>query len=266
MTNLGRCVKRYIKMIMQLEQNRIHLAGYHYSDVIMSTIASQITSLAIVFSTVYPGADQRKHKAPRRWPLWGELTGDRWIPRSKGQQRGKWFHLMTSSWYCTHFSSQTTFSCQLLNYWKKVLVYLESTMKTLVFDILIFWKWLVTNHKEYCYFNTTLTCKKWNVQCPILKIHNRMHRNVTFFYTEPNISHNFQCINHCILNLWKFCVYSIIRKCDRSLDNNLSAKKGAEMRGSISSILTFWYPEENLLHFYKSYWFKVQGQVSFNKQ
>ena len=25
---------------------------------------------------------------------------DRWIPRTKGQLRGKCFHLMTSSWYC----------------------------------------------------------------------------------------------------------------------------------------------------------------------
>ena len=24
-------------------------------------------------------------KAPRNWPLWGEFTGDQWIPRTKGQ-------------------------------------------------------------------------------------------------------------------------------------------------------------------------------------
>ena len=33
----------------------------HYGDVIMSAMASQITSLTIVYSTVYSGADQRKH-------------------------------------------------------------------------------------------------------------------------------------------------------------------------------------------------------------
>ena len=37
-------------------------------------------------------------KAPRHWPLWGEFTGDRWIPRTKDQLRGKCFNLMTSSW------------------------------------------------------------------------------------------------------------------------------------------------------------------------
>ena len=35
----------------------------HYNDFIMGTIASQITSLTIVYSTVYSEADQRKHQS-----------------------------------------------------------------------------------------------------------------------------------------------------------------------------------------------------------
>ena len=35
-------------------------AADHYGDVIMSTMASQITSLTIIYSTVCAGADQRK--------------------------------------------------------------------------------------------------------------------------------------------------------------------------------------------------------------
>ena len=35
----------------------------HYNDVITGAIASQITSLTIVYSTVYTGADQRKHQS-----------------------------------------------------------------------------------------------------------------------------------------------------------------------------------------------------------
>ena len=35
----------------------------HYTDVIMGAMASQITSLTIVYSTVYSGADQRKHQS-----------------------------------------------------------------------------------------------------------------------------------------------------------------------------------------------------------
>ena len=50
----------------------------HYSDVIMGAMASQITSLTIVYSTVYSGSDQRKHHSSaslafvrgiHRWPV-----------------------------------------------------------------------------------------------------------------------------------------------------------------------------------------------------
>ena len=37
---------------------------WHYNDVIMGAIASQITSLTIVYSTVYSDADKRKHQSP----------------------------------------------------------------------------------------------------------------------------------------------------------------------------------------------------------
>ena len=39
------------------------LNSIHYSDVIMDMMASQITSLTIVYSTVYLGTDQRKHQS-----------------------------------------------------------------------------------------------------------------------------------------------------------------------------------------------------------
>ena len=58
----------------------------HYNDVIMGAIASQITSLTIVYSTVYSDADRRKHQSsaslafvrgihrgpvnsPHKWPV-----------------------------------------------------------------------------------------------------------------------------------------------------------------------------------------------------
>ena len=59
---------------------------WHYNDVIMGTISSQITSLTIVYSIVYWDADQRKHQSsawlafvrgihrrpvnsPHKWPV-----------------------------------------------------------------------------------------------------------------------------------------------------------------------------------------------------
>ena len=50
----------------------------HYNDVIMSAMASQITSITIIYSTVHSGADQRKHQCSasltfvmgiHRWPV-----------------------------------------------------------------------------------------------------------------------------------------------------------------------------------------------------
>ena len=59
---------------------------FHYNEVVMGAMASQITSLTIVYSTVYSDADQRKHQSsaslafvpgihrgpvnsPHKWPV-----------------------------------------------------------------------------------------------------------------------------------------------------------------------------------------------------
>ena len=71
---------------------------HHYNDVIMTTKAPQITSLTVVYSTVYSDADQRKHQISASLAFMWEIHRNRWIPRTKGQLRGKCFHLMTLSW------------------------------------------------------------------------------------------------------------------------------------------------------------------------
>ena len=61
----------------RISHNVPYFIGSHNNDVIMSTMASHITSLTIVYSTVYSGADQRKHQSSasltflrgiHRWP------------------------------------------------------------------------------------------------------------------------------------------------------------------------------------------------------
>ena len=83
---------RHSNEINQLEISK------NYSDIIMGAMASQITSLTIVYSTVYSGADQRKHQSStpmafvrgiHRWPV---NYPHKW-PVTR-----KCFHLMTSSW------------------------------------------------------------------------------------------------------------------------------------------------------------------------
>ena len=60
------------------------LSWFHYSDVITSTTASQVTSLTIVYWTVYSGADQKKILALRHWSLCGEFTSDPWLSPHRG--------------------------------------------------------------------------------------------------------------------------------------------------------------------------------------
>ena len=68
---------------------------YHYSDVIMDAIASQITSLTIVYSIDYSDVDQRKHQSS------ASLAFVRGIHRRPVNSPHKWpvtrkmFHLMT---------------------------------------------------------------------------------------------------------------------------------------------------------------------------
>ena len=57
----------------------------HYIDVIMTTVAAQITSLTVVYSIVYSDADQRKHQSFASLAIVRGIHRDRWIPRTKGQ-------------------------------------------------------------------------------------------------------------------------------------------------------------------------------------
>ena len=54
------------------------LSSHHYNDGIMGAMASQITSITIVYSTIYSSSDQRKHQSSaslefvrgiHRWPV-----------------------------------------------------------------------------------------------------------------------------------------------------------------------------------------------------
>ena len=59
-------------------------ADLHYDDVIMGPMASQITSLTIVYSIVYSDADQRKHQSS------ASLAFVRGIHRGPGNSPHKW--------------------------------------------------------------------------------------------------------------------------------------------------------------------------------
>ena len=66
------------KHVVVVNRIIVTIRSTHYCDVIMGAMASQITSLTIVCSTVYTGANQRKHQSSaslafvqgiHRWPV-----------------------------------------------------------------------------------------------------------------------------------------------------------------------------------------------------
>ena len=73
---------------------RIISLAFHYIGIKshLNTPAFQLFVLQFVQTHI-----KENIKAPRRWPLWWESTGDRWIPLTKSQLPEKCFHFVTSS-------------------------------------------------------------------------------------------------------------------------------------------------------------------------
>ena len=76
----------------------VYVGACHYRDVLMSTMASQITSLEIVYLTVYSGADQRKHQSAVSLAFVRGIN--RWIP-SQRASNAEW----VSIWWRHHVLS-----------------------------------------------------------------------------------------------------------------------------------------------------------------
>ena len=134
---------------------------YHYTDVIMITMASQITSLTIVYSTVYSGADQSKHQNSASLAfVWG-------IHRGPVNSPHKW----PVTWKMFPFDDV------IMTTGKMYAIFGKHNGSTRIwhFDLLeMAWHQPV----KYYNFNATLTCsvmdEKSTLQCPKLKVNNMM--------------------------------------------------------------------------------------------
>ena len=78
------CVRHLYSVQYLILNSQLVLCEVHYNDVIMGAIASQITSLTMVYSIVYSDADQRKHQSS------ASLAFVRWIHRGPGNSPHKW--------------------------------------------------------------------------------------------------------------------------------------------------------------------------------
>ena len=116
-------------------QHEYHIrTTFHYSDVIMGAKTSQITSLTIVYSTVYSGADQRNIKVPCHWPLCGTSPATSEFPaqmtnyaenvsigwrhhvcnKHHANRSKMWFTLIIS-WLYSLINHRLTYNCGQMN-------------------------------------------------------------------------------------------------------------------------------------------------------
>ena len=76
----------------------------HYSDVIMNTTASQIPAWRLFTQPFIHAQIKENSQAPHHWPLCGEFTGDRWIPRTRVSNAEnisiRWRHVRSWSFDC----------------------------------------------------------------------------------------------------------------------------------------------------------------------
>ena len=108
-----------------------------YRDVIMGAMASQITCLPIVYSTIYSGVDQRKHQSSaslafvqgiHRWPVNSSTNGQYSVTRkmfpfddvimeiSEKQWAQSVLYLLLITKWCTHLALLTWIKSNLSMY------------------------------------------------------------------------------------------------------------------------------------------------------
>ena len=194
----------------------------------MTTIVSQITSLAVVYWTVYSDADQRKHQSSASLAfVWG-IHRDRWIPRTKGQLRGKCFHLMTSSWYyklhTIHGVQKVVFTCIFTNSYRPIrhkqiskptLVYPQQCIKEQVmiflskaicfsqddtFGIMSSVTFINTTFLAYCHIMLTLYVMIYHFFCKSFQRYRYIfHFSIKYHYVILHLS-MLWCVFYCCLD------------------------------------------------------------------
>ena len=112
----------------------------HYSDVIMIAMASQITSLTIVYSTDYSGADQRKHQSSASLAF---VTGEFPAQRASNAENVAWCrqaasHYLNQCWPSgtTLFHNELTcnFSVQIISNVGNVSQWMPSSWSLFLFE------------------------------------------------------------------------------------------------------------------------------------
>ena len=147
----------------------------HYSDVIMSTVASQITGASVVCSTACSSAHQTKHICVTGL-CEGYLPVTGGFPSQRASDALKGFHLMTSSWVFIVRHAGLIWSQQDFEWWWSVPLSSASVLEFsfILFDLCLFVTifnfilnyvpivtfWILTYHKIWILL--IIFCFIWN--------------------------------------------------------------------------------------------------------
>ena len=75
-----------LTVVVIIQWNESFFFKIHYNDVILITMASpNHQPRDYLLDYLFKAQIKENIKAPCHWPLWGEFTCNRWIPRTKGQ-------------------------------------------------------------------------------------------------------------------------------------------------------------------------------------
>ena len=118
------CANSYYHALMINHSREVHRVYHkimiliHYSDFKMGAMASQITSLTIVYSRVYSGADQRKHQSSASLTfVTGEFSAQItsnaenisiWWRHHDHSLRVSWGHQQKWYWFSSSFVSMSS--------------------------------------------------------------------------------------------------------------------------------------------------------------
>ena len=122
---------------------------------------------------------------------------------------------------------------------------------------MVYWRWRAINHKQYCDFDKSSLCSvmddKCNLQCPKLKMHNRIYRNVSFLILRfkcPSTSGyaSLHCESMDILCVLNISLLASSKIGDGRRISNWALKQNGRKVKLKMQYLVIWYPNENLLH------------------
>ena len=176
----------------------------HYYDVIMDTIASQITSLTIIYSTVYSDADQSKHQSsaslafvreihrglvnfPHKWPVTRKM-----FPFDDVIMKHR---VDTTIWICsTHQGTWKRFLHYWILWWEstghsRILTNGQSWWRTFMFPGLSFFFKIMKSYISQV-FHYILLCRISNVSCHDFVIkwnHFRVTGHLCGEFTTPGV-------------------------------------------------------------------------------